>query len=278
MRLKEHFEEQKILSSNKRRKKEIFSSLLVIKRHGRVPKRLKTGDEPNAEAIKVKVKVESDNNKEEEEEESSDDDNNEEEEDEGEEEQVAQPVARVEQPGYIPLRQYVPPRPNFILVDCNVSMGDEVIPDNKVIRPIIRQCDTKLDPVYWGENSIDRCPTYGVCQVCCSSGPTGRHCHICLNKDVIYVCMSRILKTDRGEEITRMVDAQWISRIFEATHTDTRVDRVQATHCINPWGCATMEWLKNRMIKKYQDLNTNGEMIATDDEIKSRAVQTVRLI
>jgi hypothetical protein len=32
------------------------------------------------------------------------------------------------------------------------------------------------------------------------------------------------------------------------------------------------------MIKKYQDLKANGKMIATDDEIKSRAVHTVRLI
>jgi hypothetical protein len=39
-----------------------------------------------------------------------------------------------------------------------------------------------------------------------------------------------------------------------------------------------MEWLKNRMIKKYQDMKTNGKMIASDDKIKSRAVQTVRLI
>jgi hypothetical protein len=90
--------------------------------------------------------------------------------------------------------------------------------------------------------------------------------------------MSIILKDDRGEEITRMVDAQWILRIFEATHIDARADRVQVTHHIDLWGCATMEWLKNRMIEKYLGMKTNGEMIATDDEIKSRAVRTVRLI
>jgi hypothetical protein len=72
---------------------------------GRVPKRLKTGDEPDAEGIKVVVKVKSDNNKEEE---SLDN------EDEEQEEQVAQPVAQVERPGNIPSRPYVPPRPNTI--------------------------------------------------------------------------------------------------------------------------------------------------------------------
>jgi hypothetical protein len=39
-----------------------------------------------------------------------------------------------------------------------------------------------------------------------------------------------------------------------------------------------MEWLKNRVIKKYQDMKTCGLMIGTDNEIKSRAIQTVRLI
>jgi hypothetical protein len=163
-------------------------------------------------------------------------------------------------------------------MDYNKSMGDEVIPDNKVIRPMKCRCYTKLNPVYWGENSTDRCPAYGVCWVCCSSGPTGRHCHICMNQDVIYVCMSRILKNNSGEEITRMVDVQWISHIFDATHIDAPVDRVQATHLIDPWGYTTMKWLKNRMIEKYQDMRTIGQMIGTDDKIKLRAIHTVRLI
>jgi hypothetical protein len=69
-----------------------------------------------------------------------------------------------------------------------------------------------------------------------------------MNKDVIYVCMLIVLKNDRGEEITRMVDVQWILRIFDATHIDARVDRVQVTHLTDPWGYTTMKWLKNRMI------------------------------
>jgi hypothetical protein len=139
-------------------------------------------------------------------------------------------------------------------MDYNKIMGDGLIPEDKVIRPMNPWCYTKLDPVFWGENNIDRCPTYGVCWVCCSSGPTGRHCKICENTDVIYACMSIILKNNIGEEITRMVDAQWILGIFEATHIDAQIDRVQATHLIDPWGYTTIKWLKNRMIKKYQDI------------------------
>jgi hypothetical protein len=157
-------------------------------------------------------------------------------------------------------------------------MGDEVIPDDKVLRPKSCWCYTILGPVFWGENSIDRCPTYGVCQVYGSIGPTGRYCQICKNKDVIYVCMLIILKNDRGEEITRMVDVQWISRIFEATHIDAQVNRVQERHLIDQWGYTPFAWLKNRMIKKYHDMRICGSVTGTDNEIRLKAIQMVRLI
>jgi hypothetical protein len=122
----------------------ILLTLLVIKDMGRVPKRLKAGDKPNTEAIKVKVKVKSDdNNDKEEEEEYKESSDNEEQKDEGQEKQVAQSVARVEWP------RYVPPRPNCILMDYNKSMGDGVIPEDKVIRPKKCWCYTILDPVFW---------------------------------------------------------------------------------------------------------------------------------
>jgi hypothetical protein len=156
LRQKEHFEEQKILSSEERRKEEILSTLMVIKDMGRVPKRLKTEDEPVVEAVKVKVESDGDNDDKEEEEESLDDDNDEERKDERQVEQVVQPVAQVERP------RYVPPRPKYILMDYNKSMGDGVIPEDKVLRPKNRWCYTILNPVFWGENSIDRCLTYGV--------------------------------------------------------------------------------------------------------------------
>jgi hypothetical protein len=243
---------------------------LVIKEDmgRRKPKRLKTGDEPKEEVVvlKVRVKVESDNNKEEE---SSDDDANE---DKEEEEQPAQPVAQIERPAY------VAPRPNYILMDYDKSMFETVIPNNKVIRPMNRRCYTNLGPAHWGENSIDGCLTYGVCQECCSSGPTGRRCVKCEVHNVIYVCILIVPKDNKGEEITRLIDAQWILPIFEATHLGAQADRVQMTPIVDPWGCAAMGWIKNRLTEKYQDMRANGKMMATDNAIKSRAVQTARLI
>jgi hypothetical protein len=59
-----------------------------------------------------------------------------------------------------------------------------------------------------------------------------------------------VLKVNKGEEITRMIDAQWISRIFEATHFNAQADRVQVTPTVNPWGYTTMGWIKNRLTQK----------------------------
>jgi hypothetical protein len=107
--------------------------------------------------------------------------------------------------------------------------------------------------VDWGESSIDRCPTYGVYQVCCSSGPTGRRCVKCEVHNVIYICILIVLKDNKGEEITRMIDAQWILRIFEARHLNAQANRVQVTPTVDPWGWATMGWIKNRLTEKYKE-------------------------
>jgi hypothetical protein len=61
---KRTFWRTKDIEQRQEKKKELLSTLLVIEDMERVPKRLKTEDEPVVAA--VKVKVESDNNKEEE--------------------------------------------------------------------------------------------------------------------------------------------------------------------------------------------------------------------
>jgi hypothetical protein len=39
-----------------------------------------------------------------------------------------------------------------------------------------------------------------------------------------------------------------------------------------------MDWLKKKVIKKYHNLRTCGLMTGTDNEIKSKAIRTARLI
>jgi hypothetical protein len=64
------------------------------------------------------------------------------------------------------------------------------------------------------------------------------------------------MKNNKGEEITRMVDAQWIFCVMEATHMDALVNRVQERHIFDTWEGATMEWLKNKVIEKYHGMRT----------------------
>jgi hypothetical protein len=61
-------------------------------------------------------------------------------------------------------------------------------------------------------------------------------------------------------------------------HLDAHADRVQVTPTVDPWGYATMGWIKNRLTEKFQDMRENGIMMATNDEIKLKAVRTARLI
>jgi hypothetical protein len=68
------------------------------------------------------------------------------------------------------------------------------------------------------------------------------------------MCILIVLKDNKGEEITRMIDVQWISRMFEATHLDAQADRVQVTLTVDPWGYAAMGWIKTRLTEKYQDM------------------------
>jgi hypothetical protein len=158
MQQKEHFEEQKILSSNERRRRDLVETVGHKKTWEEGNQRDSRQEmSPMGRSSKSKSESKSNltTNKEEE---SLDNDDNKE-----EEEQVAQPAAQVEWPAYVAPRPYVPPRPDYILMDYDKSMGDVVIPDNKVIRPMNPWCYMNLDPVHWRENSIDRCPNYGVC-------------------------------------------------------------------------------------------------------------------
>jgi hypothetical protein len=67
-------------------------------------------------------------------------------------------------------------------------------------------------------------------------------------------------------------------RIFEATHLKAQANIVKMTPSIDPWGYVTMGWVKKRRTEKYQAMKANGNMIATDNKIKSRAVRKARLI
>lgn len=76
--------------------------------------------------------------------------------------------------------------------------------------------------------STARCPTYGLCDMCLGSGPSGMHCQECRKPDRYYnfVFGSR----------QKIIDATWISRFFETTHMEARADR---TWCWKKEPCTT---------------------------------------
>jgi hypothetical protein len=59
-------------------------------------------------------------------------------------------------------------------------------------------------------------PTYGLCFDCFGSGPTGLHCQACRNPNRIY---NVVLYEEK------IVEATWLSRLFETTHNQAMADR-----------------------------------------------------
>jgi hypothetical protein len=62
------------------------------------------------------------------------------------------------------------------------------IPDNIVVKPMNGRYITARNSKDWLMKSMDRCPTYGICGNCASSGPTGMHCQFCKEKVRYYKC------------------------------------------------------------------------------------------
>jgi hypothetical protein len=129
----------------------------------------------------------------------------------------------------------------------------------------------KNDP-RWRERSRDRCPTYRLCQECCSSGPMGMHCQLCKTDRILYFCMQTKVKNNKDEEITRLIDDQWMLRVMELMHIDALANRVQEDRGWPLSATVNMEWLKTRVIwKYYEDLREIKYCLATNKEIKEIA-------
>ena len=104
----------------------------------------------------------------------------------------------------------------YMLRDYDESMAGMIIPDHLVTRAPNGRFWKHEENVLLKIHSMDRCPTYGFCDRCCSSGPVGMHCQKCKSRYFKY----RVIK--RGGKI---LDATWVSRFFQATHMDALADR-----------------------------------------------------
>jgi hypothetical protein len=111
----------------------------------------------------------------------------------------------------------------YIMRGYTDDMKGTKIPDIMVVKPMNGRYITERDGEDWPMKSTDRCPTYGLCKECASSGPAGMHCQLCKDKQVYYKCpwMGGM------SEPRKWIDAEWISRMVKMTHVEAGADRIQ---------------------------------------------------
>lgn len=133
------------------------------------------------------------------------------------------------------------------------DMAGLVIPDNWVVK-----ADNGR---YWqfersdlGAKSTNHCPTYGNCFDCFSSGPTGLHCQNCRVPNRYYHVMLY-------EE--KILDATWLSRLFEATHMQAMADRTWNRRRVPTFSLRDRAIIR-RLEYKYLDRQDSALLIKQD--------------
>jgi hypothetical protein len=106
----------------------------------------------------------------------------------------------------------------YIVREFKKEMRGKKIPDDMVVRAENGRWFTKNEVENFVMKSTPRCPTYGVCRHCFSSGPVHMWCQICRNKHEIYMIPERNGK---------FLDAEWISRFFGTSHLDVSIQFAQ---------------------------------------------------
>jgi hypothetical protein len=95
----------------------------------------------------------------------------------------------------------------YIMKGYKNEMQGTKIPDNMVIRAANGRWFTEEEVQNFKTKSTDRCPTYGLCEQCLGSGPTGMHCQVCKKPNDYYRCPYM------GTFEKKWLDAEWISRM-----------------------------------------------------------------
>jgi hypothetical protein len=141
----------------------------------------------------------------------------------------------------------------YIMRGYTDDMKGTKIPDNMVVKPMNGRYITERDASKdWPMKSTDRCPTYGLCKECPSSGPAGMHCQLCKDKQVYYKCPW----LGGMSEPRKWIDAEWISRMVEMTHVGAGADRIQTY----PFPCTqtveiTEKWLFGKACFRWRQSN-----------------------
>jgi hypothetical protein len=109
----------------------------------------------------------------------------------------------------------------YIVAEYDDTMRGKVIPDNQVVRAKNGQWFTQDKVDNFELKGMPRCPTYGVCQHCFSSGLVHMLCQKCKTKGHRYY-IPRM-----NGVCGKILDSEWISQFFGTSHVDMRADKTQ---------------------------------------------------
>jgi hypothetical protein len=109
---------------------------------------------------------------------------------------------------------------HYVVVNFKADMIGTVLTDEETVRAPNGRRWRPEDPPLMKEKSMLRCPTYGTCSMCMSSGPMNGYCRLCRSPGCFY---RQVTMGNPGDE--KMIDAEWISHFFRMTHLPAMADR-----------------------------------------------------
>jgi hypothetical protein len=135
------------------------------------------------------------------------------------------------------------------------EMRGKKIPDDMVVKAANGRWFTKPEINDFVLKSTPRCPTYGVCSVCFSSGPVHMLCQKCKEEGHRYF-IQRI-----DGVCGKFLDAEWISRFFGTTHVDVRADKTQKWPTQKIWDLSRNSieayirnvWPARKLLREYNE-------------------------
>jgi hypothetical protein len=142
----------------------------------------------------------------------------------------------------------------YIVREFKEEMRGKKIPDDMVVKAANGRWFTKQEVTDFVLKSTPRCPTYGVCSHCFSSGPVHMLCQKCKTEGHRYF-IPRI-----GEGCGKFLDAEWMSRFFGTTHVDMRADKTQRWYTQQIWN------MRRNSVKAYIDYVWPAGKLLREDE------------
>jgi hypothetical protein len=125
----------------------------------------------------------------------------------------------------------------YIVRGYTEEQKGQMIRGEDVVRPENHMWSGGRGGEHYGAMSTRRCPTYGTCDFCYSSGPVGKFCSNCnpdgkkIEKpDKLYSVMKATRSITGGSKEEMIVlDSQWLSELAGGKHEDARADRTIPT-------------------------------------------------